>query len=56
MGVCFGSTIPAFGRHVTSQKVAGSSPDEVFFFNYSDPFIGTMALESTEPLTNEYHE
>jgi hypothetical protein len=33
-------------------KVAGSNPDEVdFFFNLPNPFCRTMALGSTQPLT-----
>jgi hypothetical protein len=33
-------------------KVAGSSPDEVdFFFNLPNPFSRTMALGSSQPLT-----
>jgi hypothetical protein len=40
-------------RHcATSQKVTGSSPDEVdFFFNLPNPSSRTMALGSTQPLT-----
>jgi hypothetical protein len=36
----------------TSRKVAGSIPDEVIgFFNWSNPSSHTMALGSTQPLT-----
>jgi hypothetical protein len=37
----------------TSRKVVGSSPDEVdfFFFNLLNPSSRTMALGSTQPLT-----
>jgi hypothetical protein len=39
-------------RHsATSRKVAGLSPDEVDFFNLSNPSSRTMALGSTQPLT-----
>jgi hypothetical protein len=37
--------------YATSRKVAGSSPDEVGFFNGPNPTSRTMALESTKPLT-----
>jgi hypothetical protein len=37
---------------LTSRKVASSTPDEVdFFFNLPNPSSRTMALESTQPLT-----
>jgi hypothetical protein len=38
--------------YATSQKVAGSSPDEVtgFFFNWTNPSSRTMALELTQYL------
>jgi hypothetical protein len=35
----------------TSRKVAGSSPDEVDFFNLPNPSSRTMALGSTEMST-----
>jgi hypothetical protein len=37
----------------TSQKAAGSIPDEViaFFFNWPNPSSRDMALGSTQPLT-----
>jgi hypothetical protein len=39
-------------HYATSRKVAGSSPDEVdFFFNLPNPSSRTMALGSTQPLT-----
>jgi hypothetical protein len=39
-------------RHsTTSQKVAGSSPDEVNFFNLPNSPSRTTALKSTQPLT-----
>jgi hypothetical protein len=38
-------------HYATSRKVAGLSPDEVDFFNSSNPSSRTMALESTQPLT-----
>jgi hypothetical protein len=34
-----------------SQKVAGSSDDEVDFYSLPNPSSCTMALESTQPLT-----
>jgi hypothetical protein len=38
--------------HATSRKVAGSIPDEVIaFFNWPNPSSRTMALGSTQPLT-----
>jgi hypothetical protein len=37
--------------YATSWKVAGSSPDEVDFFNLPNPSSSTMALGSTQPLT-----
>jgi hypothetical protein len=38
-------------NYATSQKVAGSSPDEVVvFFNWPDPSSLTVALGSTQPL------
>jgi hypothetical protein len=39
-------------HYATSRKVAGSSPDEVDFFNWSNPSSRTMALGSTQPLTD----
>jgi hypothetical protein len=40
-------------HYATSQNVAGSIHDEftVFFFNLSNPSSHTMALGSTQPLT-----
>jgi hypothetical protein len=32
-------------------EIAGSSPDEVYFFNWPNPSSRTMALGSTQPLT-----
>jgi hypothetical protein len=37
--------------YATSRKVAGSSPDEVDFFNWPNPSSRTMALGSTQPVT-----
>jgi hypothetical protein len=37
--------------YATNRKVAGSSPDEVVFFNLPNPSSRTMALGSTQPLT-----
>jgi hypothetical protein len=44
---------PAGRRHyATSREVAGSIPDEVTgFFNWPNPSSRTMALGSTQPLT-----
>jgi hypothetical protein len=40
------------GHYVTSRKTAGSIPEEVdFFFNLPNPSSRTMALGSTQPLT-----
>jgi hypothetical protein len=39
-------------HYATSRKVAGSNPDEVIiFFNWHNPSSRTMALGSTQPLT-----
>jgi hypothetical protein len=38
-------------HYATSRKVAGSNPDEVDFFNLPNPSSDTMALGSTQPLT-----
>jgi hypothetical protein len=39
-------------HYATSQKLAGSNRDEVIgFFNLSNPSRRTMALSSTQPLT-----
>jgi hypothetical protein len=39
-------------HYTTSRKVAGSIPDEVIgFFNWPNPSSRTMALGSTQPLT-----
>jgi hypothetical protein len=38
-------------HYATSQKVAGSNPDEVDFFNLHNSSSRTMALGSTQPLT-----
>jgi hypothetical protein len=37
--------------YATSRKVAGSNPDEVDFFNLPNPSSLTMALGSTQSLT-----
>jgi hypothetical protein len=37
--------------YATSQKVTSSCPDEVIFFNLPNPSSCTMALGSTQPLT-----
>jgi hypothetical protein len=37
--------------YATSRKIVGSSPDEVDFFNLSNPSSHTVALGSTQPLT-----
>jgi hypothetical protein len=39
-------------HYATSQKVAGSNPDEVDFFDLPNPSIRTMALGSTQRLTD----
>jgi hypothetical protein len=44
-------TLSLFGAVATRRKVAGSSPDEVDFFNLPNPSNHTMALGSTQPLT-----
>jgi hypothetical protein len=38
-------------HYATSQKVAGSSPDEVDFYSLPNPFSRTIAPGSTKPLT-----
>jgi hypothetical protein len=38
-------------HYTTSRKVAGSISDEVDFFNWPNPSSRTMALGSTQPLT-----
>jgi hypothetical protein len=38
-------------HYATSLKVAGSGADEVDFFNLSNPSSRTLALDSTQPLT-----
>jgi hypothetical protein len=38
-------------HYATTRKVAGSSPDEVDFFSWPNPSSRTMALGSTQPLT-----
>jgi hypothetical protein len=38
-------------HYATSWKVMGSSPDEVDFFNLSNPSSRTIALGLTQPLT-----
>jgi hypothetical protein len=40
-----------FRHYAKSRKVAGSSPDGVTFFNWPNPSCRTMALGSTQPLT-----
>jgi hypothetical protein len=37
-------------HYAASRKVAGSNPDEVYFFNLSNPSSRTMALGSTQAL------
>jgi hypothetical protein len=39
------------GHYTTSQKVAGSILDVIGFFNLPNPSSRTMALGSTQPLT-----
>jgi hypothetical protein len=47
-----GYTLCSWLRHyATSRKVAGSSPDEVDIFNLPNPSSRTVALWSTQPLT-----
>jgi hypothetical protein len=42
----------SLGHYVTSRKWAGSIPDEVIgFVNWPNPSSRTMALGSTQPLT-----
>jgi hypothetical protein len=44
--------IVLFRHYATSWKVAGSIPDEIIgFFNWPNPSSCTMALGSTQPLT-----
>jgi hypothetical protein len=38
-------------HYVISRKVADSSPDEMDIFSIPNPSSGTMALGSTQPLT-----
>jgi hypothetical protein len=38
-------------HYAVSRNVAGSSPDEVDFLNWPNPSGRTMALGSTQPLT-----
>jgi hypothetical protein len=38
-------------HYATSRKIVGSSPDEVDFFNVPNPSSRTVALGSTQPLT-----
>jgi hypothetical protein len=38
-------------HYITSWKVAGSIPDDVLFFSLLNPSILTMALASTQTLT-----
>jgi hypothetical protein len=38
-------------HYATSQKVVGSSPDEVNFFQFTNPSSRTVALVLTQPLT-----
>jgi hypothetical protein len=38
-------------HYATSRKVEGSSSDEMDFFNLPNPSSRTMALASTQPLT-----
>jgi hypothetical protein len=51
--VTWGGVVAGWLSHyATSRKVAGSSPDEVhFFFNWPVPSSSTMALGSTQSLT-----
>jgi hypothetical protein len=50
--MCGGTRLHNWLRHyVTSWKIAGSSPDDVDFFNLPNPSSSTMALGSTQPLT-----
>jgi hypothetical protein len=41
-----------FRHYATNLMVAGSSPDEVDFFILTNPSGCTMALGSTQPLTD----
>jgi hypothetical protein len=44
-------TSPLLVSLFKNEKVAGSIPDEVDFFNGHNPSSGTRALGSTQPLT-----
>jgi hypothetical protein len=47
-----GHMVRSWLRHyATSQKVVGSIPDVIWFFNWPNPYSHTMALGSTQPLT-----
>jgi hypothetical protein len=46
------SVVSWLRHYATSRKVAGSIPDEIIgFFNWPNPYSRTMALESSQPLT-----
>jgi hypothetical protein len=46
------SSVVGWGTMLQTRKVAGSIPDEVIeFFNWPNPSSRTMALGSTQPLT-----
>jgi hypothetical protein len=48
-GVC---KVLGWGHYATDRKVPGSIPDEVIeFFDLRNPFSRTVALGSTQPLT-----
>jgi hypothetical protein len=48
----WGHAVAKWLRHyATSRKVAGSRPDEVVFSNLPNPSGSSMALGSTQPLT-----
>jgi hypothetical protein len=44
-------SIVGWGTMLTSRNVVGSSPDEMDFFNWPNRSSRTMALGSTQPLT-----
>jgi hypothetical protein len=46
-----GHAVAWLSHYATSRKVAGSRPDEVDFFSLPNPSSYTVALGSTQPLT-----
>jgi hypothetical protein len=44
-------SVVGLGQFATNRKDAGSIPDVITFFNLPHPYSSTIALSSTQPVT-----